>query len=170
MAPTKTTILAYSAPPSRSMSRATARQSSLCGSCIQRSLSATQVSDSARSNSVIRPSTSWRSTSKAARLLSDNEQIWYAFSASGGRTTAASLVRAVVAVICAWVMLGRLGTTAKDRARFRNSSRRSAIENGSPLASGPSASTDLRHLHAVEYVRAGGSLYDLQDRLGHESI
>jgi hypothetical protein len=25
-------------------------------------------------------------------------------------------------------------------------------------------------LHAVEYVRAGGSLYDLQDRLGHESI
>ena len=67
-------------------------------------------------------------------------------------------------------MLGRLGTTAKDRARFRNSSRRSAIENGSPLASGPSASTDLRHLHAVDYVRAGGSLYDLQDRLGHESI
>ena len=67
-------------------------------------------------------------------------------------------------------MLGRLGTTAKDRARFRNSSRRSAIENGSPLASGPSASTDLRHLHAVEYVRAGGSLYDLQDRLGRESI
>ena len=67
-------------------------------------------------------------------------------------------------------MLGRLGTTAKDRARFRNSSRRSAIENGSLLASGPSASTDLRHLHAVDYVRAGGSLYDLQDRLGHECI
>jgi integrase/recombinase XerD len=29
---------------------------------------------------------------------------------------------------------------------------------------------DLRHLHAVEWVRSGRSVYDLQDRLGHESI
>jgi len=29
---------------------------------------------------------------------------------------------------------------------------------------------DLRHLHAVEWLRAGRSIYDLQGRLGHESI
>lgn len=29
---------------------------------------------------------------------------------------------------------------------------------------------DLRHLHAVEWLRAGKSLYDLQQRLGHRSI
>lgn len=29
---------------------------------------------------------------------------------------------------------------------------------------------DLRHLHAVEWLRNGGSIYDLQQRLGHESI
>ena len=72
MAPTKTTILAYSAPPSRSTSRATARPSSLCGSCIRRRLSATRGSDSARSNSVIRPSRNWRNTSNAVTLLKGN--------------------------------------------------------------------------------------------------
>ena len=29
---------------------------------------------------------------------------------------------------------------------------------------------DLRHLHAVEYLKAGGSLYDLSKRLGHTSV
>jgi len=29
---------------------------------------------------------------------------------------------------------------------------------------------DLRHLYAVEYLRSGGSLYDLQQQLGHSSI
>lgn len=29
---------------------------------------------------------------------------------------------------------------------------------------------DLRHLHAVEWLRSGRSIYDLQGRLGHESI
>ena len=29
---------------------------------------------------------------------------------------------------------------------------------------------DLRHLYAVEYLRAGGSIYDLQQILGHSSI
>jgi len=29
---------------------------------------------------------------------------------------------------------------------------------------------DLRHLHAVNYLKAGGSIYDLQQRLGHASI
>jgi integrase/recombinase XerD len=29
---------------------------------------------------------------------------------------------------------------------------------------------DLRHLYAVEYLRAGGSIYDLQQILGHGSI
>jgi Uncharacterized conserved protein len=44
------------------------KTSSRCGSCIRRRPSARQPSDSARSNSVIRPSTSWRGTSKAATL------------------------------------------------------------------------------------------------------
>ncbi len=30
--------------------------------------------------------------------------------------------------------------------------------------------TDLRHLHAVEWLRSGRSIYDLQKRLGHSSI
>jgi integrase/recombinase XerD len=29
---------------------------------------------------------------------------------------------------------------------------------------------DLRHLHAVEWLRSGRSIYDLQQRLGHASI
>ena len=29
---------------------------------------------------------------------------------------------------------------------------------------------DLRHLHAVEWLRSGRSIYDLQQRLGHTSI
>jgi len=29
---------------------------------------------------------------------------------------------------------------------------------------------DLRHLHAVEYLKGGGSLYDLSKRLGHTSV
>jgi integrase/recombinase XerD len=29
---------------------------------------------------------------------------------------------------------------------------------------------DLRHLHAVEWLRSGRSIYDLQKRLGHASI
>ena len=29
---------------------------------------------------------------------------------------------------------------------------------------------DLRHLHAVEWMRAGGSIYELQARLGHGSV
>lgn len=29
---------------------------------------------------------------------------------------------------------------------------------------------DLRHRHAVDYLKAGGSIYDLQHRLGHASI
>jgi len=29
---------------------------------------------------------------------------------------------------------------------------------------------DLRHLHAVEWRQSGRSIYDLQQRLGHESI
>jgi site-specific recombinase XerD len=29
---------------------------------------------------------------------------------------------------------------------------------------------DLRHLHAVEWLKSGRSIYDLQQRLGHESI
>ena len=29
---------------------------------------------------------------------------------------------------------------------------------------------DLRHLHAVEYLKVGGSLYDLSKRLGHTSV
>jgi integrase/recombinase XerD len=29
---------------------------------------------------------------------------------------------------------------------------------------------DLRHLHAVEYLKKGGSLYDLSKRLGHSSV
>ena len=53
---------------------------------IQRSLSATQVSDSARSNSVIRPSRNWRSTSNAVTLLDElraNESTpWFAIAAS----------------------------------------------------------------------------------------
>ena len=36
------------------------------------------------SNSVIRPSRNWRSTSSAVPLPSEYEQIWYALSASGG--------------------------------------------------------------------------------------
>jgi len=29
---------------------------------------------------------------------------------------------------------------------------------------------DLRHLHAVEWLQSGRSIYDLQQRLGHASI
>jgi len=29
---------------------------------------------------------------------------------------------------------------------------------------------DLRHLHAVEWLRSGRSIYTLQHRLGHDSI
>lgn len=29
---------------------------------------------------------------------------------------------------------------------------------------------DLRHRHAVDYLRAGGNIYDLQQRLGHLSV
>jgi integrase/recombinase XerD len=29
---------------------------------------------------------------------------------------------------------------------------------------------DLRHRHAVDWLKAGGSIYDLQKRLGHSSI
>jgi integrase len=29
---------------------------------------------------------------------------------------------------------------------------------------------DLRHLHSVEYLKVGGSLYDLSKRLGHTSV
>jgi integrase/recombinase XerD len=29
---------------------------------------------------------------------------------------------------------------------------------------------DLRHLHAVSWLKDGGSIYDLQNRLGHTSI
>lgn len=43
-----------------------------------------------------------------------------------------------------------------------------AAENGVDFR--PFRFHDLRHLHAVEWLKNGGSIYDLQKRLGHVSI
>lgn len=59
-------------------------------------------------------------------------------------------------------------------ARYENVSSRFAtlsreLAENDPLFK-PFRFHDLRHLHAVEYLRAGGTIYDLQQRLGHASI
>lgn len=63
-----------------------------------------------------------------------------------------------------------------DGQPYRNLSSRFAAIVRAELASGrdpdfrPFRFHDLRHLHAVEWLRDGGGLYDLQQRLGHKSI
>ena len=62
------------------------------------------------------------------------------------------------------------GTTAKDRRPLQELVQAQRNRDWMDIGFRTFRFHDLRHLHAVEYVRAGGSLYDLQDRLGHESI
>lgn len=83
------------------------------------------------------------------------------------------LLRALPAYVgCKWLFWHGAGD------RYRNVSSRFAFLVRDVLAQAEEAKAafrpfrfhDLRHLHAVEWLRSGRSIYDLQGRLGHESI
>lgn len=62
------------------------------------------------------------------------------------------------------------GTTAKTRPPLETLLSELLSADWVDVGFRPFRFHDLRHLHAVEYVRDGHSIYDLQQRLGHRSI
>jgi integrase/recombinase XerD len=53
-------------------------------------------------------------------------------------------------------------------ARLGNGTEEWAAEHGVPFVR--FCFHDLRHRHAVDYLKSGGNIYDLRDRLGHETL
>lgn len=77
-----------------------------------------------------------------------------------------------VALRCKWLFWHSEGAPYRNIAsRFAalvRTAQKTAQSEGRPFR--PFRFHDLRHLYAVEYLKNGGNIYDLQQRLGHSSI
>ncbi len=82
------------------------------------------------------------------------------------------VARAPVALRCKWLFWHGEGSPYRNVAsRFAGYVRvahKVAQREGRPFR--PFRFHDLRHLYAVEWLKTGGSIYDLQQHLGHSSI
>lgn len=84
----------------------------------------------------------------------------------------AVIARVPVALRCKWLFWHGDGlpyrNVASRFAGYVRAAQKAAQQEGRPFR--PFRFHDLRHLYAVEWLKSGGSIYDLQQHLGHRSI